>query len=458
MNTFENTFTEQIFTPCSDGDGVTNNDFVAYMPSHAYIFMPCNEFWSASSVNARLPRVPVLTKSGRPKRDKNGNPVTILASTWLDRNRPVEQMAWCPGMSKLIPDRLVVDGGWIERPGVTLFNLYRPSRAELGDAAAAKPWLDHVHKVFPDDSNHIIPWLAHRMQRPEEKINHCLVLGSNDHGVGKDTLLDPLRYAVGPGNFQDIGPTQLLGRFNSFAKSVVLRINEARDLGEIDRFAFYDRSKLYTASPPEVIRVDEKHLREHYVFNVVGLIITTNHKDGIFLPAEDRRHYVAWSRLRKEDFTPEYWDQLWAWYESGGRKHVAAYLAEFDLSEFNPKAPPPKTEAFWDIVHIGGAPEDRELADVIEQLCNPDAFILPDLIAEAPAMTAAWLQEPKNRRAIPHRLGQCGYVSVHNPDSNGDGRWRVGGANQTIYAKHKLSPLERQKAAQKLRDDKAPKN
>ena len=151
----------------------------------------------------------------------------------------------------------------------------------------------------------------------------------------------------------------------------MLRINEARDLGEIDRFAFYDRSKLYTASPPEVIRVDEKHLREHYVFNVVGLIITTNHKDGIFLPAEDRRHYVAWSRLRKEDFTPEYWDQLWDWYESGGRKHVAAYLAEFDLSEFNPKAPPPKTEAFWDIVHIGGAPEDRELADVIEQLCNP---------------------------------------------------------------------------------------
>ena len=87
-----------------------------------------------------------------------------------------------------------------------------------------------------------------------------------------------------------------------------------------------------------------------------------------------------------------------------------------------------------------------------------DAFILPDLIAEAPAMTAAWLQEPKNRRAIPHRLGQCGYVWVDNPDSNGDGRWRVGGANQTIYAKHKLSPLERQKAAKKLRDDKAPKN
>ena len=34
-----------------------------------------------------------------------------------------------------------------------------------------------------------------------------------------------------------------------------------------------------------MLRVDEKHLREHYVFNCLGFLITTNHKtDGIFLP------------------------------------------------------------------------------------------------------------------------------------------------------------------------------
>ena len=126
-------------------------------------------------------------------------------------------MTWCPGFPMLINDRLVVDGGWIERAEVTCFNHYRPPRIKPGDAAKAGPWLDHVRKIYPDDANHIIAWLAHRVQRPQEKINHALVLGGAQ-GIGKDTLLEPVKQAVGPWNFHDVVPTQLLGRFNSFAK------------------------------------------------------------------------------------------------------------------------------------------------------------------------------------------------------------------------------------------------
>ena len=38
---------------------------------------------------------------------------------------------------------------------------------------------------------------------------------------------------------------QVLGRFNGFLKSVILRVSEARDLGDFDRFAFYDHLKTY---------------------------------------------------------------------------------------------------------------------------------------------------------------------------------------------------------------------
>jgi hypothetical protein len=39
-----------------------------------------------------------------------------------------------------------------------------------------------------------------------------------------------------------------------------------------------------------------KRLREHSEFNVTGVVITTTHEtNGIFLPADDRRHYVGWS-------------------------------------------------------------------------------------------------------------------------------------------------------------------
>ena len=41
---------------------------------------------------------------------------------------------------------------------------------------------------------------------------------------------------------QEVSPTALLGRFNGFVKSVILRISEARDLGDVDRFKFYDHT------------------------------------------------------------------------------------------------------------------------------------------------------------------------------------------------------------------------
>src|SRR6266851_1914763 len=101
--------------------------------------------------------------------------------------------------------------------------------------------MDHLLYVYPDDADHIINWLSHRVQRPHEKLNHALVLGG-PQGIGKDTILEPVRNAIGPWNFKEASPKQVLGRFNAYLKSVILRISEARDLGEFDRFAFYDHT------------------------------------------------------------------------------------------------------------------------------------------------------------------------------------------------------------------------
>ena len=335
-------------------------------------------------------------------------------------------MTWYPGEPPLIPDKLfIAAGGWIERAGVTSLNHYRAPLIEPGNAAEADMWLDHVHKVYPDDAEHIIRWLAHRVQRPAEKINHALVLGGSQ-GIGKDTLLEPVKYAVGPWNVAEISPTALLGRFNGFLKSVILRVSEAHDLGEFNRFALYERLKAYTAAPPDGLRIDEKNLREYTIPNCCGVVITSNHQDALFLPADDRRHYVAWSELTKDSFVDDYWRRIWGWYDAGGLNHVAAYLAELDLAKFDPKAPPPKTPAFWQIVSTGSAPEDAELADLLDKLGNPDAVTLAQLRAKADASFDEWLSDRRNRRVIPHRMSSCGYVPVRNPDTE-DGLWRIQG-------------------------------
>jgi hypothetical protein len=440
------------FGEAESGTGVGRSDFVAYMPQHNYIFTPTREAWPASSVNARLRPVILLDNAGNPLLNDEGKEIRIPANAWLDKNQPVEQATWAPGLPMMIRDRLIAEGGWIEREGVTCFNLYRPPTIIPANASDVKPWLDHINKVYPDDAEHFIDWFAQRRQHPEIKINHALVFGGSP-GIGKDTILEPVKRGVGPWNFSEVSPQNVTGRFNGYLKSVILRINEARDLGDIDRYQFYEHMKPYIASPPDVLRVDEKNIREHYVLNCTGVVITTNHRiDGLYLPADDRRHYVGWSDLTMADFTEEYWVRLWNWYDRGGDRNVTAYLSARDISKFNPKAPPKKTPAFWAIVDANRAPEESELADILDELENPRALTLDTIKLQAigsNSLLYLWLNDRKNRRAIPHRLEVCGYVPVRNEASQ-QGLWVVNGTRQVVYASAALSTSDQLAAAAAL--------
>jgi hypothetical protein len=415
----------------AEAGGVTLDDFRAYMPQHSYLFRPTRETWPSRSLDARIPPIRLTDASGAPILDETGKQKTVPASVWLDRYRPIEQMTWAPGEPEIIEDRLVSDGGWIARQGVHCYNLYRPPAIEPGDHAKAGPWLDHISEIFPDDVDHIVKWLASRRQQPEDKINHALVLGGRQ-GIGKDSLLEPAKFAVGPWNFKEISPKQLLGRFNPFIKSVVLRISEARDLGDIDRYQLYEHLKVYTASPPDVLTCDEKNIREHAVFNCTGVIVTTNHKtNGIYLPPDDRRHYVAWSEREKTHFSEAYWQGLWSWYAQGGIAHVVAYFDKVDLRDFNPKAPPPQTRAFWEIVDSSRPVEDAELADALDRLGSPPVVTISRIAAQATVSFRDWLLDRRNARQVPHRFEECGYVAVRN-DAATSGLWVIDGRRQVV--------------------------
>ncbi|WP_299721025.1 hypothetical protein [Tardiphaga sp.] len=421
----------------SNNDGVVLDDFYAYLPAHSYIFIPSREMWPAASVNARIPRI------------ENIDGKSTRASDWLDMNRAATQMTWSPGMPLEIHDKIISDGGWIERQGVTCLNLYRGPTIRLRSAAGADRWVEHCYKVYPADAPRLIVWLAHRVQRPQEKINHALFLGGAP-GIGKDSLLAPVKHAVGAWNFQEVAPKTMLGQFNGYAKAVIIRVSEARDLGDVNRFSFYETSKVYCAAPPDVLRVNEKHWREHYVPNVCGIIFTSNYRtDGIYLPADDRRHDVMWSDAAAADFSAGYWTDLWSWYAHGGYEDIAAYLNELDISEFDPAAPPPKGPAFWSIVEAGAAPEEAEVADVLDRLSNPSATTVAQLTGAASGGFFEWIVDRKNRRAIPHRLEKCGYVPIRNDDTK-QGLWIINGSRQVIYGRTDLSVRDRFLAATEL--------
>ena len=413
---------------------ITAADFYAYMPEHKYIFAPLGTLWPAASVNTRLSRIGKLKPS-----------------TWLDINRHVEQMTWAPGEPVDIEGKLFADGGWIKRPGVCGFNLYKPPivRRVAGDVAL---WRQHLERIYPDEVGHIEQWCAHRVQRPAEKVNHALVLGGNQ-GIGKDTLLAPLKHAVGPWNFNEVGPQQLLERFNGFLKAVVLRVSEARDLGEFNRYAFYNHTKSITAAPPDALRIDEKNRQEYYIPNVCGVVITLNERDSLYLPPDDRRHFVAWANASKEDadLNTEYWDRIWYWYAGDGLDVVATHLAELDLSGFNAKKPPPLTDGFHSIVNLSRAPEDADMSDVLEHMRWPDAVTVEDIKQRAWELQRhefhQFLFDRRNARKFGFRFAACGYSPVRNLDAK-DGLWVMAGKRQVIYAKDAELVGNRIRAAQ----------
>lgn len=432
------------------------DDFLYHLPSQAYIYRKTGELWPGASVNLRVPAVYVGLNS-------KGEEIFIDAATFIAKHQCVEQMTWYPGLPQVIERKLMYDGGLVDDRTAQIYNSYRPApELKGGDPAKAKPWLRHVYDLYPNEFKHIVRWLAHRVQRPDQKCNHALVL-IGEQGIGKDTVLYPVVQAIGRWNHRAISPQVLLGRFNGWQKTVLLQVNEGRDLGDLDRYAFYEHCKPVIAAPPDFLLVDEKHKPEYLIPNVCGVVIGSNHgTDGIYISEDDRRHYVAKSEKSRSDFKESYFDRLYRWFDrQGGNAHVAAFLRHVDLSRFSPTAPPPKTAAFWEIVNAEQPPEVTMLREVIDEIAEtngvyPTILTLDMLRVKAPASSPLelWLNDKKMRRQIPKQLERAGFIAV--PNMTDSGLWRVGGKRITIYGWKQLPAKTRFSAAKAYQVEHAP--
>lgn len=409
-------------------------DYLAYLPDATYIYRPDGKTHVAKTVNTNFEKVGGM-----------------LPSSFLLRHNAINQRSWVPGMPEIIEGKILQDGGgWVRQDDYRIFNLYRPPIVEPGNPQDAGKWVDHIERVYPEDAEHIVKWLAHRVQFPGEKINHALVLGG-PQGIGKDTIFDPAKYAVGHCNFADIAPHKLFEGFNKHLQSVILRISEARDMGEARRVDLYNRMKTIIAAPPDTLTINEKHVPEYTIPNVCGVIVTTNYSNGLFLEADDRRHYVAWSERSSSDFSGDYFEELYKWFESGGKEAVAALLQSVRLDDFDAKAPPKKTTAWRRMVDSGRAPEDGELMDALDALGWPEAVTLDAVRGSSSEEFKGFLSDRKNARSIPWRFEAAGYVRVPNPQHQRDGQWRINGKRQIAYAKRELAENARLAAVGRLR-------
>ena len=240
----------------------------------------------------------------------------------------------------------------------------RPIPERVSDTDV-QPWLDLARHVIPIDEEreHALSWMACTAQRQDVKVNHALVLGSRIEGIGKDTLLEPLRAAIGRRYVKEIGPQHLAGNFNAWAVGAKLVI--VQEMHNFERKETMNRLKPYVAAPPEALAVNLKNRQEFYVPNLMSMVFCTNEDDALALSKGDRRYFITWND--GEPLPQERYAQLWDWLKSGGTEKVIGWLMQRDLSAFDHEGRAPMTAAKLEMREAARTPLQEWLEDSIAQ-------------------------------------------------------------------------------------------
>lgn len=329
---------------------------------------------AARSVDGAIPKSQWPTKPDG--RSKNGEPKPYPPSQAIndvDTGLTVEGSTWWPGLGKFVENVVMTDRGALDVAGAICFNLYNPPIVHLPRGKVnPQPWIDHIKKLYPEpvEHEHFFDFCAHMLQRPDEKVNHGLIMAGTQ-GIGKDTALLPVRHGVGEHNAAEVDPEIITSQYNGFLKSVLLVINEVRPHDEEYKASnFYNMLKPLLAAPPEMLPMTLKYANTVYVRNLAHVILTTNDPLGMHIPAEDRRLFVMTSALKDpkahEVFAPDYFEKIYAWLDGVGKEHVIKWLMERDISKFKAAAPPPMTRGKQAIIESTTQVRRNKINDVID--------------------------------------------------------------------------------------------
>ncbi len=253
-----------------------------------------------------------------------------------------------------------------------------------------EPWLDIFrHSEYPaEEVEHMLDWFAYLLQHPDKKINHGLVLGGAP-GVGKDTLLKPIRAALGAHNCSNPSADLLLTSFSDWAinKKLVI-VQEVGWGGSKAAREIEHKLKPLLASGAGYLSVHPKGRPAYEVPDVVQVVMVTNERHPLHISLGDRRYFLSWAErqpyMQDRVAWARYWEDMHRWLDTGGNAIVYHYLLHRDVSGFQPGAPAPDTEWKREVVEAGRHELTPILAERIEHrqgLFSQDVLSLEEVQA-----------------------------------------------------------------------------
>lgn len=262
---------------------------------------------------------------------------TPIAPAWVawEQRAELQELTYSPGSAQVIDNR-----SWNTWPGWGVVPV-------KGDIA---PWYWLLDFLFTNDrkaKRYFEQWCAYPIQHPGAKIYTACVLWSRVKRLGKSMIGLALKYIYGE-NGVVVGPKQLKGDFNSWAKNRQLVIGEEITAGEAKIDADYLK---YIITNPTVT-INEKNKPEYTHPNHANYLFLSNHPDALFLEDGDER-YMIHGIQQNSPGPREKYEWCNDWLHGTGPSHLMDYLLHLNLKDFNPREHAPKTQSKFAMIVAG---------------------------------------------------------------------------------------------------------
>ncbi|MET4273310.1 MULTISPECIES: primase-helicase family protein [unclassified Bradyrhizobium] len=265
-----------------------------------------------------------------------------------------ERVEFMPGMPPLCLDDI----------GRSVLNIWQ---APLWEARPSHdeptPFIDLVRHLFDEDQqaiDHVMDFIAHLVQHPDERVNHAMLLTSEAKGIGKSTLGTIIRRLVGERNSGVAQSKDLKSQFDGWLMGkLVVQVDEVYEQGNTD---LANRLKPILTEP--TVSANVKYGPQLVVKNFARLILFSNQTAPIDIEEGDRRYFVFDSKALPRD--ADYYDRLNAFIDSDeGMSAIYWWLKGRCLASFKPKAAPPLTAHKTAAIEVSGNPLRHYLEEAV---------------------------------------------------------------------------------------------
>lgn len=248
--------------------------------------------------------------------------------------------------------------------GCRVLNLWKPPPWVTNDyAEEPSVFLEHLAYILDNDETaieHTLNFLAHLVQRPQERVGHALLITSEAKGIGKSTLGTVVRRLVGDQNSRVAQTKDLKSSFDGWLiGKLVAQVDEVYEAGNWDL-----ANKLKPLITEPTVSANIKYGPQIEIENYARFLMFSNHSAPLNIEDGDRRYFVFNSKAQPREDT--YYDRLYGNIETPAAMNaIYTFLMRRDLSGFNPYRRPPMIEAKQQIIADSEHPLHTYIVDAV---------------------------------------------------------------------------------------------